>query len=204
MSAFMAVQAQDVSRAREQINVALQLKSNFTEALFLLTQIDIAEGNIDAAIATTRQITTLEPTNPTRYFQLGVLLAANEDSSGAITAYNTAISQDPNFANARYMLAMTYLETNQLQPALAQLEIVLQTNQDNAELQSLIAQLQTTGIPELPSPEITGSIAEPTPNQNPDASVSSPVDPDTNLITPVNTISAPSNQAPATGESAAE
>jgi tetratricopeptide (TPR) repeat protein len=197
MSAYMAVQVQDVTKAREKINTALQLKSNFTEALFLLTQIDIAEGNIEAAIATTRQITTLEPNNPTRYYQLGVLLAASQDYDAAISAYNTAITQDPNFANARYMLAMTYLDDKQIEPAIAQLQIVHQTNQDNEQLKSLITQLQTTGIPEIQAPDISNPVTDLTPNQNPDASVSSPVDPDTDLITPVNTINAAPDEAQA-------
>jgi tetratricopeptide (TPR) repeat protein len=194
MSAYMAVQVQDVQKAREKIAAALQLKSNFSEALFLLTQIDIAEGNIDAAIATTRQIITLEPSNPTRYYQLGVLLAAKQDYDGAIDAYGTAIVQDPNFANARYMLAMTYLDAKKLDEAIAQLQIVLQTNQDNQQLQALITQLETTGIPEVQNPNLINPVTDASPNQNPDDSVSSPVSPDTDLIAPVNTINAPVNQ----------
>lgn len=200
MSAYMAVQLNDNALAREKVRSALELKNNFSEALFLLTQIDVQEGNIQAAVDTTRQIITLEPNNPTRYYQLGVLLAANKDLEGAAGAYETAIRIDQNFANARYMLALTYLDQQRLDDALSQLRIVQQTNQENEELKNLITQLETTGLPLVPTQGLGGSVNEQQPNQENGENVTSPTDPDTDLVSPVNTAPAEQGQTENTGQ----
>ena len=197
MGAYMSVQLNDVGQARERIGKALALKSNFSEALFLSSQIDIKEGNIDSAIATTRQIISLEPNNPTRYYQLGVLFAANKDVASAIAAYEAAISLDQNFANARYMLALTYIDAKRLDDALTQLKIVQETNKDNEQLKNLITQLETTGLPLVPTAGLGGSVNEAKPEKNSgDDAVVSPGDPNTDLVSPVNTVSDSENTPP--------
>ena len=195
MTAYMAVRSQDLTKAREEIAKSLALKPNYSEALFLLTQIDISEGKLESAIETTRQIITLEPNNPTRYYQLGVLLAANKNYDESIAAYQTAVTQDANFANARYMMAMAYLDSGRLEEALAQLRIVRETNQDNQQLIDLITQLETGGIPTIQDRGLENQINGVSPEQNADDSVASPVDPDTDLVTPVNTIGETSSQS---------
>ena len=197
MGAYMSVQLNDAGQARERIAKALSLKSNFSEALFLSSQIDIKEGKIDNAIGTTRQIISLEPNNPTRYYQLGVLFAANKDVNSAIAAYEAAISLDQNFANARYMLALTYIDAKRLDDALTQLKIVQETNKDNEQLKNLITQLETTGLPLVPTAGLGGSVNEAKPEKNSgDDAVVSPGDPNTDLVSPVNTVSDSENTPP--------
>jgi tetratricopeptide (TPR) repeat protein len=189
MIAYMAVQMNDLVLARTQIDKALGLKRNYSEALFLLSQLDIKEGNIEGAIATTKQMTTLEPQNPTRYYQLGVLLAANKDLAGAVVAYETALTIDKNFANARYMMALTLLDLSRTQDALNQLKIVRETNQDNEQLKNLITQVESNGYIPGQGINLGGSVNEAIPNeqQNGEA-VTTPGDPNTDLVTPVNTV----------------
>ncbi|HEY0964270.1 MAG TPA: tetratricopeptide repeat protein [Candidatus Paceibacterota bacterium] len=207
MGAYMAVQLNDLGQAKERINKALQLKRNFSEALFLSSQIDIREGNIDGAIGTTQAIISLEPNNPTRYYQLGVLYAAKKDNDSAIAAYEAAISRDQDFANARYMLALSLIDAKRLDDALAQLRIVQQTNQDNEQLKSLITQLETNGLPTASTTDLGSPVNEQTPAQgNGDAVVSPNGAPDTDLVTPVNTVgeeegnAAPAPQAASAGQ----
>jgi tetratricopeptide (TPR) repeat protein len=166
---------------------ALELKNNFSEALFLLTQLDIKDGNLQSAIDTTRQIITLEPNNPTRYYQMGVLLAANKDLEGATKAYEAAIKIDQNFANARYMLALTYLDQKRLDDALVQLRIVRETNQDNEQLNNLVSQLEQNGLPLAPTDGLGGAVSEEKPGQQNGDTVTTPTQPNTDLVTPVNT-----------------
>ncbi len=198
MGAYMAVQMNDTGLARQQINKALELKRNYSEALFLLSQIDIKEGNIEAAITTTRQMTTLEPNNPTRYYQLGVLLAAHKDLEGAVKAYETAIAFDNNFANARYMMALALLDLNRTQDALTQLRIVRETNQDNEQLKTFITQIETNGYTPGQGTNLSGAVNEAAPQeqQNGEA-VTVPGQTNTDLVTPVNTAGTEQQTAPA-------
>lgn len=186
--ATLAIQAKDLSKARSEIAKALELKPNYSQALFLLTQIDIQEGNIESALANTRQIISFEPNNPTRYYQLGVLLAANNDRGNAITAYETAIALDQNFANARYMLSLAYLAESRLDDALTQLKIVRETNQDNEQLNQLIKQLETGGLASLNGNNLEGAVDEVSPEEDGESAVVTPVNPNTDLVTPVNTV----------------
>jgi tetratricopeptide (TPR) repeat protein len=187
--ASLAVRLNDSGKAREKIVEALGLKRSYPEALFLLTQIDVKDGKVDDAITTARQIITLEPNNPTRYYQLGLLYAGKKDLPSAITAYEAAISRDSNFANARYMLALAYLDSNRVQDGLAQLRTVRDTNQDNKELTAFISQIETSGYtPNQGGVEnLQNSVAGAAPEQNGD-NVTSPTSPDTDLVSPVNTV----------------
>lgn len=122
---------------------AVALKRDYTDALYLLSQLDIQEGNIDSALAFTRSIISIEPNNPTRYFQLGLLLAADQQLEPAAKAFETAISLGGTYANARYFLALTYLDLGRTEEALSQLRLVLETNENNELVSSLISQIES-------------------------------------------------------------
>lgn len=193
--AQLAARTGDMELARTEITKSLERKRNFTPAMYLSAQLDISEGNTEAAIATTRSIITLEPRNPTRYFQLGVLLSATNDLPGAIAAYTMAINLDPQYANARYLLALAYLNSNQTAAAQEQLKVVLETNKDNQPLIDLMAQVDS-GKYVIPSQQqFEAPIEESSGEENAGITTG---DVASDLVTPVNTI--PENNTPATGE----
>ncbi len=172
---------------REELMTALNMKRNYTDALFMLSQLDIKEGNATSAIATTKAIIGIEPYNPGRYFQLGLLLLATADLEGAKQSFQNAITLDPNYANARYLLALVYLDLNQADLALAELKIIEQTNQDNESLRSLITQIEGG---DYNRPEI-GSEVPIEENrellQSGDQTITTD-EPDTNLVSPINRV----------------
>lgn len=188
ITAQIAARIGDVEAARTEVAKALELKRNFTQAMYLSAQLDITEGKTDSAIETTRSIITLEPRNPTRYFQLGVLLSATDQLPEAIAAYRAAIALDPQYANARYLLAIAYLNSGENEAALVQLRSVLSTNQDNQQLLDLIQQVESGQYKasenksfETPVNELLGGELN--------EGMITPNDVDTRLVTPVNTIS---------------
>lgn len=131
-----------LDETRKNLLKAVELKRNYTDALYLLSQLDIEEGNIESALKFTRSIITLEPNNPTRHFQLGLLLAANKDLEEAAVTLERVIDMSPDYANARYFLALTYLDLGRQADALDQLRIVLKTNPDNELVKTIIAQVE--------------------------------------------------------------
>ncbi len=132
----------DFVSARNYLNEAIKLKNNYTDALFMLSQIDISEGNTDSAIKVTGSMIAIEPNNPTRYFQLGVLLATTKNLEGAATAFKEAIRLNNYYANARYFLALTYLDLNKKDEALTELKLIETTNPDNQDLKNLISAVE--------------------------------------------------------------
>lgn len=185
MLARLAYSNGSADEARTLMNDAIRQKPDYIDAAFLLSQLEIAEGNIDAALESTKRIIQLEPQNPARYFQLGVLELAKGNTQGGIIALETALALDPQYANARYYLAFAYDSEGRGSDAKMQLEKVLETNQDNAEIKMLLermsrgekisqpqqppAQQQVTTTAESQS---VGTVSE-----NPDSPLLTPVNP---------------------------
>ncbi len=188
--AQLASRTGDLEGARTAVLDAIRLKSNYTDALFFLTQLDIAEGKTADAVATTRAILSLEPNNPARYYQLGVLLSAINEIDSAITAFEQAVARDTNYANARYFLALAYAQNGNTEGALEQLQAVLALNPGNAEVTSLIERLNA-GEPLTLQQNASSSpsqLTEPETVVSEDGTVTTTEDPDTPLISPVNTV----------------
>jgi tetratricopeptide (TPR) repeat protein len=178
----------DLESARKSLLKAIEIKNNYTDALLLLSQLDIQEGKVADAIAVTSAVVSIEPNNPTRYFQLGVLLAANKDYSAASQAFERAIAIDTNYANARYFLALTYLDQDKKNEALEQLKKVRETNSDNATVVELIRQVESGEyVKPGDTPEVT--VNEPNSvSQEGDVTTTTDV-PETDVVSPVNQVS---------------
>lgn len=180
----------NIAEATRLTEEAIGLKSNYSDALFFLSQLNIAAGDVEKAVAATRAMIQLEPQNPSRYYQLGVLEASRENLDIAISAFQTAVSLDSNYANARYFLALAYSEKGMPAEAKAELQKVLELNPGNELVTSLIGQLDAKGKIEL-APATTTAASQPVTDQNTvtetNDDVTTTENPDTPLITPVNT-----------------
>jgi tetratricopeptide (TPR) repeat protein len=186
--AILEGRAGNYDAARTYTSEAISLRPTFTDAFYYMSQIDIATGNVEGAIRSTLSIITLEPNNPVRYYQLGVLLAANKDPKGAIAAFEQAIRLDPNYANARYLLALVYDAEKRPQDALAQLEKVAEMNPDNGEVKAAIDALKRGQPLSSLVPEDVPALPEDSSVSDENGTVTTDSEPDTNLVTPVNTI----------------
>ena len=143
--ARLQLRAEDSDAARESINAALALKSNYTDAYFLLSQIEISEGKTQDAIATTEAATLLSPTNPGLFFQLGILQYSTEAFGKATAALERATTLNENYANALYFLGLSYDRLDRKDDALTAFSKVLQLNPDNVEVASIVGALETGG-----------------------------------------------------------
>lgn len=191
--AIIVARGGNASESRRLAQLALDLKPNYTDALYLLSQLDIAAGDIATAIRTTESIISIEANNPGRYYQLGVLHGAMQNTDEAIAAFTTAITLNPSYANARYFLAEQYLVKGNKDAALKQLETIRDLSPENTAVNTVIDKINSGAIP----------VGEFTPNSNlpegspitteNDVTTTSEV-PKSPLLTPVNT---PSVQKPA-------
>ena len=142
LEAQLASQSGDLAEARRLAEESVRLRNFNTDALFFLTQIDITEGKVDQAISRTVDIISLEPQNPARYYQLGLLLAEQNRIAEATLAFEQAVGLDSQYANARYFLALSYLEQGETVGALEQLRVVSELNPDNEEIKQIISNLE--------------------------------------------------------------
>lgn len=170
----------ETALARSAAEDAVRIRPTYTEAIYFLTQLDISEGDTEAALKRTTSLVQLEPQNPTRRYQLGLLLAALNRPDEAITALEQAVSLNPQYANARYFLALGYAEKDRTDDAIEQLAIVRNLNPDNTAVDTLIAKLKS-------GESITSLSPETVEERTPESGVVTANDLDSDLVTSDNT-----------------
>ena len=137
----------DTTAARDFITKALEFKSNYTEAIFLLSQIEIAEGNLVEAIASVEATAVLAPNDPVVFFQLGLLHYNQNDNNKAISALERSVSLNNVYSNARYFLALSYDRVGRKDDAIIQFELIAELNQDNEEVVQILLNLRAGRAP---------------------------------------------------------
>jgi len=186
--AVVSFRTGDNEAARAKAIKALQLKQNYTNALFLVSQIDIASGDIKKAIATTEALVSFDASNPGRYYQLGVLQSADGNLLAAINSFTQAITLNPTYANALYLRAKQYLANDEKDKAIADLTIVQNLNPDNGLVVKVIDEIKqgntNPSIFDFEAP-ITEPISVVTENEVTTTNEAT----ETDLVTPVNVTS---------------
>lgn len=126
----------DMKAAEENLKAAIALKPDYmTEnkmtAAFLLSQLQVQNGNVKDALASAIAANFFTPNNPNILFQIGILSAATNDYATAAAALEGAVQTNPQFANALYFLSAVYAKQGNLPKALAQMEEVAKLSPEN-------------------------------------------------------------------------
>jgi tetratricopeptide (TPR) repeat protein len=141
--ARMAVNRNDLNQARNYVQQAIQIKNNYLDAYFLLSQIEVASNNIREAIQSVTAASIIDPTNPAIMFQLGLLKYNVRDFDGAIDALEKAITMTPDYANAKFFLGLSYEATKQTEKAIKQFEDLSVSNPDSQEVKQILENLKS-------------------------------------------------------------
>lgn len=156
-SARIVLETKKIDDAKKYLQSALVLKPDFTEALFMLSQIEAQSGNLKEAILKAEQAMVSSPKNFGILFHLGLLNYQNKSYEKALSALEAAVIVNPESANARYFLGLVYDKQGEKNKAIEQFKIIQKTNQDNSEIKKILNNL-TDGKSALfeiaqPSPE---------------------------------------------------
>lgn len=145
----------DSAAAEEELKVAIALKQDYLNAIFLLSQLKVQEGRVQEALDAALAAAYFAPNDPNILFQVGVLRAAQQNYVGAAEALQAAIVANSEFANARYFLAAVYARQREYPKAVEQLEKIRSFTESNAAIvDPLIAQL-TAGKNPFPANLLT-------------------------------------------------
>ena len=131
------------SEARKFIKQALDLKANYTDAIFLLVQIETNEGNLDEAINQAEYAGQVSPDDPTVFFRLGLLKYNNKDYKEAVSAFERAVILNNSYLNARYYLGLAYQKVDRKDDALIQFNLLKDLVPDSQEVKDAIKSLNT-------------------------------------------------------------
>ncbi len=122
----------NISLAREFVSQAIALKTDYVAAIFLLSQIESATGNAQGALDAAEAAAFFAPNDASAWFQVGLLRYGLQDRDGATAAFTRAIELNPEFVNARLLLAITLSLSGRTQDAIVQLENISSTSSENA------------------------------------------------------------------------
>jgi tetratricopeptide (TPR) repeat protein len=123
----------DLPSAEKDLIAAITLKRDYPEAIYLLSQVQVQEGKAKEALQTAEAAAYFAPNDPNILFQVGILRSGTGDQTGAATALAHAVNVNPQFANARFFLAVVLAGQGNLSEALKQLNAVAALGPDNAK-----------------------------------------------------------------------
>lgn len=133
--------------ALKTLGAALQVKNNYLDAIFMLSQVTAAQGNLKDAIIAAQVATELNPQQSILFFQLGLLHYNNKDYVAAAKALETALTLQPDYANAQYFLGLSYVRLNNISGAIEQFNKLAQSNPDNQEVAFILSNLRAGRSP---------------------------------------------------------
>ncbi len=133
-----------VDRLRE----AIDLKSDYSAARFLLAATYQRLGNLEQAITQTEQIVNQNRFDPNVWFQLGLYQYQAEQYNNAKDSLEQAVSlADDQFANARYYLGLSYAELGNTESAVNEFETLQENNPDNQLVSNILTNLREGNPP---------------------------------------------------------
>jgi tetratricopeptide (TPR) repeat protein len=139
--------------ARKFIDQAILIKTDYTDAIFLLAQIETNEGNLPGAIKQAERAAIVSPNDPTVFFRLGLLRYNNSDYTGAVSAFEKAVILDSSYLNARFFLGQSYQKVGRNEDALTQFKLINKVVPDNQDVKDAINSLSGNNVPS-PTPTV--------------------------------------------------
>ncbi len=139
--------AKEYETAIEEIRKALELKRNYIDAVFLLSQIQVEQGKVDEAVTSIQVALSVAQYDPNLYFQLGLLQYNQQKYAESLVSFENAVMLSPYFGNAKYFLGLSYYQNNQVQNAIIQFENLSQMYPDNQEVQLILSNLRQGKAP---------------------------------------------------------
>ena len=137
----------DTENARSFVEKAIDLRNQYTDAIFLLAQMQLEQNDVANAIKSVQAVTLFDPTNPVAFFQLGLLQYGTEQYVQAAQAFERATALNPVYANAHYFLGLTQWRLGNRAAAIAEFKKVLETNKGNVEVAGIVANLEAGKAP---------------------------------------------------------
>ncbi|MBI4093337.1 tetratricopeptide repeat protein [Candidatus Kaiserbacteria bacterium] len=137
--------------ARTNLEKAIEIKADLAPAHFLLSQIDARANALQEALQHAGVAVQIAPQDPLGWYNLGTMLYASNDYGNAVTALERAVALEENYANALYLLGLSYYRLERVDDSLRALRAVAATNQDNAALNEIIEDIDAGRDPFTPA-----------------------------------------------------
>ncbi len=121
---------------------ALTLKPNYTDAILLVVQLDVANKDIPNAIKAATAAAQTAPGVAPIWFELGLLYYSSGDATHAAQALQQAVTIEPDYANAKYFLGLSDYILKDNADAIKQFQDLAASNPGNTEVTLILSNLQ--------------------------------------------------------------
>jgi tetratricopeptide (TPR) repeat protein len=145
--------AESLTKAEEAFKKAIEKSSTYGLAIYNLGAVYDRQDKVKEAIGELEKIAPYNANQPTLMFELGLLYIRNDQKDNAVAAMQRAVLLAPQYANARWYLALLLEERDDIPGAIAQLKEIQKDNADNQVLKDKISQLEG-GQREIPPAEV--------------------------------------------------
>lgn len=125
----------------DSLTKALTLKPNYTDAILLVVQLNVANNDIPNAIRAATAAAQTAPGVASIWFQLGLLYYAAGDTEDAIAPLEQAVKLVQDYANAKYFLGLSYYAQNRASDAVKQFQDLTKSNPDSAEVKLVLSNM---------------------------------------------------------------
>jgi len=150
---------QNLAKAKDNFQEAIELKPDYAPAHFQLAMISVKEGKTKDAIQKLEETKSIAPLDSGLAFQLGLLYYNDNQFDLAKAEFERAVSINENFSDARYFLGLIYAKEGEKDLAIEQFEKIEILNPDNSEIKKILANLKE-GKPALEGISTTQSLIE--------------------------------------------
>lgn len=166
--ARLAASQNNIAQTTQYLSQALTLKPNYTDAILLVVQLNVAQNDIPSAIKAATAAAQTAPGVAPIWFELGLLYYSAGNATNAAAALEQAVTIQKDYANAKYFLGLSYYILGRTQGAIAQFQDLAVSNPDNAEVKLILGNLTSGKKPfDGAEPPVT-----PTPQARPTAPIS--------------------------------
>lgn len=124
------------------LNRSLELKPNYAKAYSFAASLALSTGDLSAAIAAGERAVAAAPDDFSVYFQLGYLVYVSKDYNRAVTLLEQSVKLNPQYANAKYFLGLSYDKVDRRKDAIKMFSDILSTNPENGEVAAILANLR--------------------------------------------------------------
>lgn len=141
----------DDTAARTNLETAIGIKPDLAAAHFLLSQIHARANALAEAKQHAEAVVQVAAQDPLGWYNYGTILYASGEYENAARAFERAVAFEQNYANALFLLGLSYYRLDRKEDALRVLRIVALTNPNDAALADIIEKIQSGRDPFAPS-----------------------------------------------------
>ena len=139
----------------DNINKALTLKRNYTDAFTLAGQVEMIQGDTQNALAAFDNALASAPDDAMLLYQVGVMKFNLKNYEGAVVALERSVMIEPYYGESRRALGLAYQKVGRTAEAVTQFEILAKFNPNNQDITNILDDLRsgkTSSVSSDPTP----------------------------------------------------